>query len=128
MRCPSRKDWVLFYYNDTASSKEALSAHLKVCAHCRKEQASLISSLESITKDRVTLPKPDLDAMIARAQTQSRRAGIAALKEKIADVLSQIRLRLLYQPQIAFVALLVMVGLVVIPLSISSPMRLAEAD
>jgi hypothetical protein len=128
MKCPSQRDWVSFYYDDPTGVKEALSAHLKECAHCRKEYASLSFFMSHIKKDRVALNRPDLDDIITQAQSQASRTGVALYREKIIDLLAQIRLRLLYQPQVVLITLLIMAGLVAIPFSVSKPVRLAEGD
>ncbi|MDD5194821.1 MAG: hypothetical protein PHQ96_03985 [Candidatus Omnitrophica bacterium] len=130
MRCPSKKDWVLFYYQEKDSlPREILQNHLLSCLACRNDYAALSGFLSRVERKNIQISEFELDKIIATATKPAARPyeWIRRLKEQIAENLARAK-PLIYKPQFIMITIVIAILAAIAPFTIYKPVRLAQED
>lgn len=118
MRCPSKKEWILFYYKDLDKQRiKVLEGHIKTCAVCFNSYAVLRDFLVSIKQELVSLKEAEFLSIVGKVTNKSVSTVPLARKiaENIGYFIQGIRWKLFYQPRAAFVVISVVVAALVFP-------------
>ena len=118
MRCLSKKQMLLFFYNEMKEQEKKLaSLHFLHCSRCNKKYESLNKFLCIAEKDKMDISRDSLNNILKQIETQTRKVSIVSrMRQRIAFVTQDITAAIAYRPQVAVVALAIIAIFSLLPI------------
>jgi len=119
MKCPKDSEWPLFYYQDLPKKRlEILKEHLKICPKCQEYCAALSGFLSGVKQKPVSLNEGEFSVIVdeVKKRAAARSNFLLGLKDDLDYFLQEIKWKLFSRPQVAFVAMLLLAGMFLLPL------------
>ena len=116
MKCPKKKEWVLFYYKDLESKKiENFSKHLLSCNICQRQFKEL-EVLSKIKEKSPSISNQELGEIVAKVKfLGSQETGFfTTVKYWFLDFLEGLRFSFL-KPKLVFVIMTAVILLIFLP-------------
>ncbi|MFH1877093.1 MAG: hypothetical protein ABH865_09405 [Candidatus Omnitrophota bacterium] len=111
MKCPAKKEWVLFYYREEPhGQRDVFSEHLNSCAACRRLYEGITLSLGSVDTQQPLLGAEELNEIITAARARAYRPAREPLRSSVLRVLDGVLRGFFLKPQLAFIGLVLLVA------------------
>lgn len=127
MKCLSDKKMLLFFYNELPENeKKLLERHLAACGRCREGYRKLSGFLNAVGREKVDISKNDLNTILENIGPVVKQENVLErLKQRFSLAAEEIIAALVKKPQVAAVALAVIV--VVLLFQIANKQRIEVA-
>ncbi len=132
MNCPSKDELILLHYKDSESVRqEMLKIHIKQCSVCRKQYSALEEMLFDIDRKPLNIDSRDIVDIAKKVEAMGgvRDDLFSRVKTACNAINKSLRLRVSYPVQLAFVSIIILLGVLVVPFTIQrSNFQSAVAD
>ncbi|MFH1768054.1 MAG: hypothetical protein ABH858_02695 [Candidatus Omnitrophota bacterium] len=117
MRCPSKSELTLFYYQDVSQDLyKRIEDHLARCSDCGKQYSDLASFLGKINKEEVKLSSKDIETILYNVKRKIEQPSfLDRAREMVNRLLEQARLGFLARRQFVPVVVILLLVLTVMP-------------
>ncbi|MDD5618582.1 MAG: hypothetical protein WC546_02650 [Candidatus Omnitrophota bacterium] len=117
MKCLSRKQLLLFFYNElNAQERDSVKKHFLTCSHCSKNYENLNNFLESIKKEKVDISQDSLNSILRQVEIQTKQESfLVRLWQRVVFTLEELMANLEHKPQLAAVAFVIIAAFLLLP-------------